>query len=142
MNVNAECGGISLKFVKLGYKVVFLNTIGDLQGWSIIKNKKDEKILTQEAYEAAKILGAYKILLKLQNNQFFNTDFNAVKEIAKVVKGVNPEIALIQWPKDNHPDHIRTARASLEALSYTNRFIGGKSVKINLKEILAYEASS
>ena len=137
-----ECGGISLKFVELGYKVVFLNTIGNLKGWSIIRNKKDEKILIQEAHQAAEILGAHKILLNYQNNQFFDTDFNAIKEIAKVVKKINPQIALIHWPKDNHPDHVRTSKASLEALSYINRFAGGKPTKINLKEILAYEAGS
>lgn len=137
-----ECGGISLKFAKLGYEVFFLNTIGNLRGWSIARNKKDEKILLKEAHVAAGILGARKILLDYQNNCFYETDFRAVSDIAKVVGKVNPEIVLVLWPKDNHPDHVRTAKASLEALSYFNRFAGRKPAKVRLQEILAYEASS
>lgn len=133
-----ECGGISLKFARLGYDLVFLNTIGNLKAW----READEKMLTKEAHKAAKVLGARKILLDYKNNSFYDVDGNAVMAIAKVVKKVNPEIALIHWPKDNHPDHVRTARASWEALAYFNRFAGGKPVKINLKEILAYEAGS
>lgn len=137
-----ECGGISLKFVKLGYKVVFLNTVGNLRSWSIVHNEEDEKILIREAYEAARILGARKIFLDYPNNCFPEGSFEAIIKIAQVAKEVNPEIALIHWPKDNHYDHVRTSKASLEALSQINRFGGGEPIKINLKEILAYEASS
>ncbi|HOV21673.1 MAG TPA: PIG-L family deacetylase [bacterium] len=140
-----SCAGISLKFIKLGYKVYFLNTIGNLKSWSIVKDKKTEEALIQEAYKAAEILGTHKILLKFQHNHLFDMDFNVIKEIAKVIKKINPEIILIPWPKDNHPDHVRTAKASLEAISYfnINSSLGGKtSIKVNLKEILAYEISS
>ena len=137
-----ECGpsGTSLKLAKLGYQVVFLNTVGNFRDWSIIHSEEDFEALTREAHEAAALLGARKVFLDYRNNCFPEGDFEARGKIAQVAKKVNPEIVLIHWPKDNHYDHVRTAKASLEALSSINRFAGGEPVDLNLKEIIAYEA--
>lgn len=134
-------GGLSCKFTKLGHKVVFLNTVGADYDATIFGNDKEkQKIFYQQAIEAPKVLGASKFILKYPDKCFPENDFQAISDIAKVVKEVNPEIVFIQWVKDNHHDHVRTAKASLEALTYVNRFAGGKPIKLNLKEIYAYEA--
>jgi len=133
-------GGVSRKFAKLGWDVVFLNTVG--KGYDVTifggDREKGETFLRQ-AMEAAQVLGARKFVLKYPD-KCLPYDFDLVSDIAKVVKDVNPEVVLIQWAKDHHHDHVRTAKASLEALTEVNRFAGGKPVKLNLKEIYAYEA--
>lgn len=142
---DCECGSaacISLRLAKMGWRVVFLNTIGDLSTWSFIQNKEMEAKLIDESHEAAKILGAEKIFLPFKHNLLHPCDANVVSAIADVVQKVNPTIAFLPWPKDNHYDHARTAHAALEALSYVNRFAKGPSAQIRLKEILAYEISS
>ena len=58
------------------------------------------------------------------------------------MREVNPEIVFLPWPHDNHYDHARTARASLEALSYVDRFADGPETPLRLREILAYAVSS
>mgnify|MGYP001091228953 CR=1 FL=1 len=134
-------GGLSCKFTKLGHKVVFLNTVGVGYDASIFANDKEkQKLFKHQAMEAAEVLGvSKKVILKYPDKCFPGNDFQTISDIAKVIKEVNPEIVFIQWVKDNHHDHVRTAKASLEALTYINRFAGGKSVKLNLKEIYAYE---
>jgi len=135
-------GGLSYKLTKLGHKVVFLNTVGTGYDATIFTNDKEKQgIFKCEAMEAAKVLGVNKkVILKYPDKSFPENNFQAISDIAKVVKEFNPEIVLIQWVKDNHHDHVRTAKASLEALTYINRFAGGKPIELNLKEIYAYEA--
>jgi len=136
-------GGISRKFAKLGHEVIFLNTVGT--GYDVTQfrgDKEKEKTFLQQAKEAAQALGARKFVLKYPDKYFPANDSQAVCDIARVVKEVNPQIALIQWVKDHHHDHVRTARTSLEALTFINRFAGGEPIELNLKEIYAYEAGT
>ena len=136
-------GGISRKFAKLGYGVTFLNTVGTDYDVTIFRaDKEKQKTFLQQAEEAAQVLGARKFVLKYPDKCFPANDLQVVSDIAKVVKEVNPQIVLIQWVKDHHHDHVRTARASLEALTEVNRFAGGKPVELDLKEIYAYEAGT
>jgi LmbE family N-acetylglucosaminyl deacetylase len=142
---DCECGsaaGLSVKLARAGWRVVFLNTIGNHLEWSFVGSKEREKQLLKESHDAARVIGAEKIFLPWKHNFFMPEDRAAVVAVAKVVKDCNPELALIPWPHDNHYDHGRTARAAMEALSYINRFGGGEPVQVNLKEILAYEISS
>ncbi len=142
---DCECGsaaGVAAKLAKMGWRVVFLNTIGDHSGWSFVKDKRMEKRFIRDAHEAARILGAEKVFLPFRHNMLHPCDTKVVSAIAEVIQAVNPTLAFLPWPDDNHYDHARTATASLEALSYTNRFAGGAPVQLKLKEILAYEISS
>lgn len=134
-------GGISRKFAKLGWEVVFLNTVG--RGYDVTifgGDREKERAFLRQAEEAAGVLGARKVILRYPDKRFPENDLQAVSDIAKVVKEVNPEVVLIQWVKDHHHDHVRTARASLEALTHVNLFAGGEPIKLNLKEVYAYEA--
>jgi len=134
-------GGLSYRFAKLGHRVLFLNTVGIGYDATIFRGDEEkQKLFQQQAMEAAEVLGVNKFVLKYSDKCFPENDFEAISDIAKVVKEVNPEIVFIQWVKDNHHDHVRTAKASLEALTYVNRFAGGEPIKLNLKEIYAYEA--
>lgn len=139
---DCECGsaaGASVKLVKTGWRVVFLNTIGDLSAW-IGSGKQEVKLIT-ESHAAALVIGAEKIFLPYKHNSFME-DREVVAAVAKVIQTVNPELVFIPWPHDNHYDHARTAHAAIEALSYINRFAGGQPIEIRLKEILAYEISA
>lgn len=135
-------GGLSYKLTKLGHKVVFLNTVGVDYDTTIFRGDEEkQKIFQHQAMEAAEVLGVCKkVILRYPDKCFPENDFEAISDIAKIIKEINPEIVFIQWVKDNHHDHVRTAKASLEALTYINRFAGGEPVKLNLKEIYAYEA--
>ncbi len=136
-------GGISRKFAKLGHEVVFLNTVGTGYDVTMFRGDKEkEKTFLQQAKKAAEILGARKVILEYPDKCFPANDHQAVCDIARVVKEVNPQIVLIQWVKDHHHDHVRTAEASLEALTEINSFAGGEPIELNLKEIYAYEAGT
>lgn len=140
---DCECGsaaGTSAKLVKSGWRVVFLNTIGDNLEWC--ETEARNMNLVEKSRQAAQVIGAEKIFLPYKHNRFMPEDRNAVAAVAKVIQAVDPELVFIPWPHDNHYDHERTARAAMEALSYINRFAGGKPVEVRLKEILAYEIST
>ena len=48
------------------------------------------------------------------------------------IEGYQPDILFIQWPKDNHPEHVQVAKASYHALS--------NSLSIGIHEVYAFEA--
>lgn len=140
---DCECGsaaGTSLKLVKAGWNVVFLNTIGDRS--EACSFKDTEGVFQAEAEAAARILGAEKKFLNYKHNKFMPEDRNTVTDMACLIQKINPELVFIPWPNDNHYDHARTAVIAMEALSYINRFAGTSSIELRLKEIIAYEISS
>lgn len=133
------CGGLTLFLVEKGYRVVFLNVVGDMSLWSTVGPEKNKGSM-KEAKEAAEILGAEKILLPYKTHEFTGDDFNSTREIVKVIQNVNPEIGIIHWVNDKWPDHKNVALSSFEALVQPNTFFEN-NFKSNLKEIYAFEAS-
>ncbi len=138
----AGLGGTSCRLAREGWKVVFLNTIGDVSALPAfqVKDKADE--FHRQAVAAARLLGAEKICLNYQHNRLHPTDIRVTTDIAQVIQKVNPTLVFIPWPRDNHYDHVRTSYAAMEALSYVNRMAGGRPVELQLREILAYEIST
>ena len=138
----AGLGGVSCRLAREGWRVVFLNTIGDVSALPAFASKERADEFHRQAVTAALLLGAEKIFLNYQHNLLHQTDPRVVSDIAGVIQRINPTLVFIPWPDDHHYDHSRTSRAAMEALSYTNRMAAGKPVEPQLREILAYEISS
>ncbi len=138
----AGLAGVSCRLARDGWRVVFLVTIGDVSALPAFATKERADEFRGQAVAAARLLGAEKLFLNYQHNLLHPSDPRVVVDIARVIQAVNPTLAFVPWPQDNHYDHARTARAAMEALSYSNRMAGGQPVDLHLKEILAYEISS
>lgn len=123
-----------------GFRVVFLNTVGNASFWSPVGPKKQKRDV-RDAHSAAKVLGAEKILLPYRHHEFTAGDFNAQREVVKIIQKVDPEIAIIHWPKDKWFGHRAAAINSFEALVQVNTFFE-HDFKGNLKEIYVFEASN
>jgi LmbE family N-acetylglucosaminyl deacetylase len=134
------CGGLTLKLIAKGFRVVFLNTIGDMSYWNAVGSAKNKQSI-RDAKASARILGAEKILLPYRTHEFAGGDFKAMRELVKVAQAVNPEIAIIHWANDKWYDHRTTAHNSFEALVQPNTFFES-NFKSNLKELYAFESGA
>ena len=72
-------------------------------------------------------------------HEFPPYDFEATKQLTKVIQEINPEIAMIHWVKDKWYDHWAAAINSLRALRWAHAFDVG-DFKSNLQEVYAFES--
>ena len=109
-DVELSCSGTLLKQIDAGSTVGLLDlTKGELG------TRGSAKIRTQEANEAAKLMGAkVRVQLDLADGFFAHTDDN-LKHIIKMIRRFQPEIVLANAVDDRHPDHGRAAKLTADA---------------------------
>jgi N-acetylglucosamine malate deacetylase 1 len=109
-DVELSCSGTLLKHIQLGYKVGLLDlTKGELG------TRGSAEIRTEEATEAAQILGALvREQLDLEDG-FFTQNEAHLRKIIKIIRKYCPEIVFANAIDDRHPDHGRAAKLVSDA---------------------------
>lgn len=135
-----NCGGLACHLVKKGWRVVFLNVIGDYSVWPMWPDDMPDgqKNIDKDAVEAAARLGAEKILLPYKSHHFNANDPKCLVAIAEVIEDVKPDLMVTHWPKDTHYDHVQVAKASFNAARTTSLLPGRRGFVV--PEIIAHEA--
>lgn len=122
-DVEAGCAGFLLNAKKAGQKSGVIDlSLAELSTNGTVPQRQ------KEAKAAAKVLGAaVRENLKLPNNFFFNSK-KVQEKIIEVIRKYRPEIMLLPYHIDRHPDHQETPKLVWQAL-----FTGGLSkFKTNL----------
>jgi LmbE family N-acetylglucosaminyl deacetylase len=112
--------GLMLQAVRKNYRVVIGAIIGDYSNWPPAQGR--EKEFLDGSRELAKRFGVEMEFLSAASMQFEVTE-ERKREVAKLVVDVKPDVALILWPDDRHPDHEAAARLSKIALHGANRIL-------------------
>ena len=127
-----DVGGVSTLLADMGNEVLFVNPA------CIIHNKKVDEATVERwkkcAFEAAKPLGAEKIVVGPRDTQIFEPNYEIITELEKIILDFKPDIVFIHWPKDNHVEHRMVAEASYKALCIA--YVHGAYIH----EIYAFEA--
>ncbi len=114
---NDECeygtGGVAAMLNELGCETVFLNVActrhADFDAKTLDKMNKQET-------DAAKVLGASKIITGARSKEaYFYTQKN-VDIIEKRLLEIRADIVFMHWRQDNHIEHVATAKCTLDAL--------------------------
>jgi N-acetylglucosamine malate deacetylase 1 len=109
-DVELSCAGTLLKHIQLGYKVGLLDlTKGELgtRGSAVLR--------TEEATEAAHIMGALvREQLDLEDG-FFTQNEAHLRKIIRIIRKYCPEIVFGNALEDRHPDHGRAAKLISDA---------------------------
>lgn len=113
-DVELSAAGTILKHISLGKKIGLLDlTKGELG------TRGNAKIRTEEAMNAAKMLGiSIREQLDLQDGFFVNNE-SSIKRIISVIRKYQPEIILCNAISDRHPDHGRAAKLVSDACFYS-----------------------
>lgn len=109
----SSCGTL-LHHATLGYTFGLLDlTRGELG------SRGSAKIRTQEAKDAAEMMGAaFRVNLDLPDG-FIRNDPETVRKIISVIRACRPKIVLANALGDRHPDHGRAAQIVAEACYYS-----------------------
>lgn len=106
-DAESSCGGLIANTIAEGNDVIILTmTGGELGIWG----KGIEEALairTQEAINAAAVLGA-KIEFFGELDAHLSVDSSTTNKLKKILLRINPTIVLAPWPLDVHSDHQAT----------------------------------
>jgi bacillithiol biosynthesis deacetylase BshB1 len=113
-DVELSAAGTILKHIALGKKVGILDlTRGELG------TRGNPELRTQEANNAAKILGlSIREQLTMADGFFENNEVHQ-KEIIRIIRKYQPEIVLCNAISDRHPDHGRASKLTSDACFYS-----------------------
>lgn len=109
-DVELSCAGTLLKHIQLGYKVGLLDlTKGELG------TRGSAELRTEEATEAAQIMGALvREQLDLEDG-FFTQNEGNLRKIIRIIRKYCPQIVFANAIDDRHPDHGRAAKLVSDA---------------------------
>lgn len=114
-----ECctGGLAYLLNKNDFEIIFLNVSCKMR---FEADAQSRERYAEQDIRAAEVLGAKKIIIGERDDGFFFCTSQSIKDIMEQVRDVEPDIAFIHWPQDNHVDHLEVSRAALKALCYSS----------------------
>ncbi len=110
-DIEDGCGGLLVKAAKRGYSTGIIDmSLGELSTNGTVEERQ------KEAQAARKILGAkFRENLEVPNNFFFNSR-ELQDVLVKAIRAHKPEMVLVPYYFDRHPDHMATGNLVREAL--------------------------
>jgi bacillithiol biosynthesis deacetylase BshB1 len=112
-DIELFCSGLLIKLKNQGYTTAVIDlTYGELSTNGDVATRKNE------TKNANKILRLDKrINLGFDDGNIINTPDTRLK-IIKQVRDIKPEICILPYGKDRHPDHIKAAQLVQDAIFY------------------------
>lgn len=113
-DVELSCGGTVIKLVKQGRRVGIVDlTAGELGTRGTVERR------AQEAKDAAKLMGIHaRVNMGIPDGNIENTAENRAKLIT-IIRQYRPDVLLISYPVDRHPDHEHAHVLCREAAFYS-----------------------
>lgn len=129
-------GGLILKAVKKGHRVILLVVCGYESNWVVIKGR--EKEFREKTLQKAKEMGVEKRFLNYGGCRI-TIDMEIVEEVAKVVADVKPDVVLFHNPFETSPyDHGIVGKIAEYAARFYYEILGIKSLHC-CHEMYSYE---
>ena len=110
-DVEAGCAGMLIKYARAGKNVGIIDmSLGELSTNGTVATRQ------KEAAAAAKIIGAVvRENLRLPNNEFYDSP-KGQKKIIETIRRFRPQIVLLPYWVDRHPDHAAARSLIFPAL--------------------------
>lgn len=112
-DVEMSCGGTLAMLAKNGYKFGIVDLTQGEMG-----TRGNAAIRTNEAREAARILGAeVRVNLRIPDSAIEISHSNILK-VVEIIRRYQPEVVFAPYKEERHPDHVHTHHLVSEALFY------------------------
>ena len=129
-------GGLVIKAVRKGHRVVLVNVASDYSTWCVTKGR--EKEVKEKIVKKAKEMKVEKRFLGY-GYQSVPFDLEAIRKIAEIIIDVKPDITLFNYRFETSPsDHGILGAIAEHAVRNANTVLGGKTVSYS-QEMYAYE---
>jgi N-acetylglucosamine malate deacetylase 1 len=130
-------GGVMLKALKAGHRVVVIQAVSDWSNWPPSQGR--EKQVEEGVRRVAKEMGVEKILLGYKYH-YVPVDLEIKRRIAEIADEVKPDIALIISEKDYWTDHANAGRSGKDGIMFAHGYLG-RAVK-SPRLILTYAGAA
>jgi len=118
-------GGLLLKAVQAGHRVVIVQACGDYSNWPPVQGRERE--FRQGVERVAREMGVEKIFLPCKIHEV-PVDLAIKRRIAEIAGEVKPDIAVLMTENDYWTDHANIARAGKDGIMFAHGYLG-KAVK-------------
>lgn len=108
------CGGIAIKFARLGHVVKFVSVTDGSAGHQSHDRATLAAIRRGEAQAAAKVAGIEYEVLTYPDGELEVT-LESRSKVLRVIRAFDPDIIFAPRPNDYHPDHRNTAQLVQDA---------------------------
>jgi LmbE family N-acetylglucosaminyl deacetylase len=117
---------VLLQAVRKQYRVVILSLIGDYSRWAPVGRGRSKQLV--EGTTA--ISTEYGVEMRYLDyaSMGFGLDPDTKRRVSEAVAEIEPDLALMLWPNDTHPDHEAASAISKTALRWAGTVLG-KSAK-------------
>jgi LmbE family N-acetylglucosaminyl deacetylase len=115
-------GGILLKAVQAGHRVVIVCVVSDFSTWSLTKGREAATIEGLKKIASAR--GFEKRFLGRAYHVTDGSDLEFKRELARLYLELKPEVAFVHHHEDHFSDHVAVARATHDALMFPHGLSG------------------
>ncbi len=107
--------GLLLHAVRKHYRTVILSLIGDYSNWRPVRGRDQQ--LVRRSVEIAREHGVEMRFLNMASMRF-DVNLETKRAVARAVAEIQPDVAVMLWPDDRHPDHAVASALSKVALRH------------------------
>lgn len=138
--VEAEFPNICALLSEAACRVVILNPIGGWN-WTSVRamGPAGRETLLAASLAAAGCLGCEKVVWDYSVSSTASVQDEICQRLADFVLTLQPEIVLMHWPEDIHPDHRAVARYTRHILSCAPNLVPDLGRRISVKEVYAFQ---
>ncbi|MBR2452530.1 MAG: PIG-L family deacetylase [Clostridia bacterium] len=111
-----RCGGLTNKYIKMGYEVKFLSLCNGCGGHHIMTPKETTARRAKESAAVAKLLGITYDVWDIDDCNLV-ADLATRKRLIRYIREFNPDLIISHRPNDYHADH-RAAGQLVQDASY------------------------
>lgn len=114
--------GTLLRAVDQGHHVTILSVIGDYRNWDPVGEERQSDLI-----EGTKRLCEEKgVQMRFLNYRSMGIEVSETskREVAEVVADIEPDVGLLLWPWDSHPDHEVVSQLSKVAFNWSGTILG------------------
>lgn len=112
--------GILLSAVRKNHRVVILSLIGDYSSWKPAKGRERE--ITDGTRAICKDYGVEHRFLDFAS-MTYDVNMDTKRAVAEAVVEIQPDVAFMLWPHDQHADHEVASQLSKVALRHGDRVL-------------------
>jgi LmbE family N-acetylglucosaminyl deacetylase len=109
----AGCGGLTIKAVKSGHRVVWAYLSSGTPG-NRLGNRPEAEVREEEARAACAVVGAEPFFFQFPCCDIV-FDRAGWEKVVDLLRDVDADLLLTHWPVDSHPDHQATAALGTQA---------------------------
>jgi len=122
-----SCGGLILKYSKLGTKIIVIGVTRGVGGYSKAAYEADiQDIRIQEFEKSIQLLGADRELSRDLGYDEITPTRPYIKEFTNLIRDLQPQLILCPHPEDSHWIHRNTSLCVTEAIYHSQgRAYGG-----------------